>query len=115
MPAEIATAETWRTFDRFLDGHREIAEQVRKDPSLLDNRDFVQDHPALESYFQDNPGVRDQIRQNPNTFMRQEDAFDRDSNMHDRDPMHDRMADFGGFLHHHSDIQKDLASDPSVS
>jgi hypothetical protein len=47
-------------FDRFLDGHREIAEQVRKDPSLLDNRNFVRDHPALETYLQQNPGVRDQ-------------------------------------------------------
>ena len=101
-------------FDRFLDGHREIAEQVRKDPSLLDNRDFVQDHPALQTYLQDNPGVRDQLRQDPNAFMRQEDAFDRDSNMRDRDPMHDHMADFGGFLHSHSDIQKDLSRDPSV-
>ena len=101
-------------FDRFLDGHREIAEQVRKNPSLLDNRDFVRDHPALQAYLQQNPGVRDQLRQDPNTFMRQEDAFDRDANMRDRDPMHDHMADFGGFLHSHSDIQKDLSRDPSV-
>jgi hypothetical protein len=100
-------------FDRFLDGHREIAEQVRKDPSLLDNRNFVQDHPVLQAYLQDNPGVRDQIRQDPNAFMHQEDAFNRDSNTRDRDPMHDRMADFGGFLHDHSDIQKDVARDPS--
>jgi hypothetical protein len=102
-------------FDRFLDEHREIAEQVRKDPSLLDNRNFVQNHPALQTYLQDNPGVRDQIRQNPNAFMHQEDAYDRNSNMRDRDrdPMHDHMADFGGFLHSHSDIQNDLSRDPS--
>jgi hypothetical protein len=100
-------------FDRFLDGHREIAEQVRKDPSLLDNRNFVQDHPVLQAYLQDNPAVRDQIRQDPNGFMRQEDALNRDSSMRDRDPMHDRMADFGGFLHDHSDIQRDVARDPS--
>jgi hypothetical protein len=102
------------SFGRFLDDHREIAEQVRKDPSLLDNRNFVQNHPALQTYPQDNPGVRDQIRQNPNAFMQQEDAFNRDSNMRDRDPMHDHMADFGGFLHSHSDIQNDLSRDPSV-
>jgi hypothetical protein len=46
--------------------------------------------------------------------MRQEDAYNRDSNMRDRDPMHDHMADFGGFLHNHSDIQHDLWRDPSV-
>jgi hypothetical protein len=99
-------------FDRFLDGHREIAEQVRRDPSLLDNRNFVQDHPALQTYLQDNPGVRDQIRRDPNSFMRQEDAYNRDTNMRDRDPMHDHMADFGGWLGNHPDIQKDVARDP---
>jgi hypothetical protein len=101
-------------FARFLDEHREIAEQVRKDPSLLDNQDFVRDHPALQAYLQDNPGVRDQLRQDPNAFMQQEDAYARDSNMRDRDPMHDQMADFGGFLHSHSNIQNDLSRDPYV-
>jgi hypothetical protein len=31
--------------DRFMDSHPEIAEQLRKDPSLVDNRQFVQNHP----------------------------------------------------------------------
>ena len=103
-------------FNQFLDSHREVAEQVRRDPSLLDNRMFVQNHPQLQTYLQDNPGVRDQLRQNSNTFMRQEDAYNRDLNMRDgdRDPMHDQMANFGGFLHNHSDIQRDLSRDPSV-
>jgi hypothetical protein len=101
-------------FNRFLDEHREVAEQVRKDPSLLDNRNFVQNHPALQTYLQNNPGVRDQLRQDPNAFMQQEDAYNRDPNMRDHDPAHDHMADFGGFLHSHSDIQNDLSRDPSV-
>lgn len=97
-------------FNRFLDGHREIAEQVRRDPSLCDNRDFVQNHPALQAYFQDNPGLRDRLRQDPRAFMQQDSNWDQ----RDRDPMHDRMADFGGFLGNHSDIQKDLSRDPSA-
>ena len=100
-------------FDRFLDRHREIAEQARKDPALLDNRQFVQNHPELQNFLQDNPGVRDQLRQNPDAFMRQEDQFDRAGNGGDRD-MHNRMADFGGFLGDHSDIRQDLSKDPSV-
>ncbi len=102
------------SFDRFLDGHHEIAEQVRKDPSLLDNRDFVRDHPALQTYLQDNPGVRDQLKQDPNAFMRQEDAYVHGPDMRDREPVDHRLADFGGFLRSHSDIQNDLSRDPSV-
>jgi hypothetical protein len=100
-------------FDRFLDRHREIAEQARKDPALLDNRQFVQNHPELQNFLQDNPGVRDQLRQDPNAFMQQEDHFDRAGNAGDRD-MHDHMADFGGFLGGHSDIRRDLSTNPSV-
>jgi len=89
----------------------------------------VQNHPALQTYLQSNPGVRDQLRQDPNAFMRQEDAYMRDSNMRDsnmrdsnnrdsnnrdRDQMHDHMAGFGGFLHSHSDIQNDLSRNPSA-
>ena len=100
-------------FDRFLDNHREIAEQVRKDPSLCDNPKFVDGHPALEAYLQDNPGVRDQLRQDPNAFMRQADLDNRDLNPQGRDSSHDRMANFGGFLGSHPDIQKDVSRDPS--
>jgi hypothetical protein len=99
------------SFDRFLNDHREIGEQVRKDPGLLDDRRFVDDHPALQAYLAGNPGVRDQLRQDPNAFVRQAERSDHDSNFRDRDA-HDRMADFGGFLHNHSDIDRDVARDP---
>ena len=59
-------------FNRFLDSHREVGEQLRKDPSLADNREFVQSHPALQDYLRDNPEVREQLRQDPNAFMREE-------------------------------------------
>jgi hypothetical protein len=101
-------------FDRFLDSHREIAEQVRKDPSLLDNRNFVQGHPVLQAYLEQNPGVRDQLRQDPNAFMRQEDMMARDDHQRDIDPSHNRMADFGGWLGSHSDVQRDLSRNPEV-
>lgn len=115
VPDRDASRGDAANFNRFLDGHREIAEQVRKDPTLCDNRDFVHNHPALQAYLQDNPGVRDHLRQDPNAFMRQDNDFMRsDANMRDRDPMHDRMADFGGFLGSHSDIQRDLSKDPTV-
>src|SRR5258706_436091 len=64
-------------FDQFMDGHREIAEQLRKDPSLVNNREFVEKHPALQTYLQEHPGIREEIKENPNAFMRQENRFDR--------------------------------------
>jgi hypothetical protein len=101
-------------FDRFLDSHREIAEQVRKNPSLADNREFVQNHPALQDYLRDHPGVRDELRQDPNAFMHQEDRFDASEHWSDRDAANQHMASFGEFLDSHQNIQADVTKDPSV-
>jgi hypothetical protein len=100
-------------FEHFLDSHREIAEQVRRNPSLVNDRQFVQNHPALQTFLQNNPGVRDDLRQNPNAFMNQEARYDHPENGANRDAMHDHMADFGGFLGEHRDIARDLDKDPT--
>lgn len=101
-------------FNRFLESHREIAEQVRKNPSLVDNREFVQNHPALQSYLQSNPGVRDQLRQDPNAFMRDQNHVDRPEDARMRDSNHDRMASFGEFLGGHDRIKQDVSKDPTL-
>ena len=101
-------------FHEFLEGHPEIAEQVRKDPSLMDKRNFVEDHPALKTYLQDHPGVRDDIRQDRYAFMQQENQFNRWNDTHDRDFNHDHLASFGGFLGGHAAIARDVSENPGV-
>jgi hypothetical protein len=105
------TRQELSNFDRFLDNHREIAERLRKDPSLVDNRDFVKDHPELQTYLQDHPGVREEIKENPNSFMQAENRYDRHEDATDRDSVHKR---FGEFLGGHSNIAQQLSQDPSL-
>ena len=81
-------------FDQFLDSHREIADQLRKTPSLIDDPQFLQSHPELNAYLQDHPSVKQEISQQPDTFMRLEDPYARDANLRDRDAGgQDRDAD----------------------
>jgi dsDNA-binding SOS-regulon protein len=103
-------------FDQFLDSHREIAEQVRKDPSLLNNKEFVKNHPALQSYLQEHPGVRDQVKQDPSAFMRQEDRYDRREDMRrgDRNATRQEMGRFDQFLDHHREMSEQLRKNPSL-
>jgi hypothetical protein len=98
------------SFDRFLDGHRETAEQLHRDPSLVNNKQFVEDHPALQAYLQEHQGVREEITENPNTFMRQEDRYDRREDM-DRSHMQ-QASNFRDFLGGHSRISDDLSRNP---
>jgi len=104
--------------DRFLDSHPEIAEQLRKDPSLINNKQFVQNHPALQQYLQEHPAVREEFSENPNAFMQQEQRYDRREDAQNvRDPGRDsrEVTNFGDFLRGHSAMADQLARDPSLA
>jgi hypothetical protein len=100
------------SLDRFLDDHPEIAEQLRKDPSLVDNKKFVADHPALQAYLQQHSDLRQEIDAHPDAFMRQEDRFDR---REDRREDHGELASFHQFLGDHSTIASQLTKNPELA
>lgn len=104
--------------DRFLDSHPEIAQQLKKDPSLVNNKQFVESHSALQQFLADHPGVREEYRENPDAFMKQEQRYDRreDSSMHgDRDVSGRELASFNEFLENHSNIASELSKNPSLA
>jgi len=114
------------SMDRFLDSHPEIAEQLRKDPSLVNNKDFVKSHPELQSYLQQHPGVHEEFSENPNAFMHQEQRFDRredrferqqgfeQNSRFDRNGDSREIAGFGQFLGSHSEIAEQVSKNPSL-
>lgn len=103
-------------FDNFLDKHRELAEQLRKDPSLVRNEDFVNSHPALRDYFRDNPDVREEIRENPQLFMRAENRVDRLEGRGDKgDITRGELQSFDNFLDRHREISEQLHKNPSLA
>ena len=104
--------------DHFLDSHPEIAEQLRKNPSLVNNKEFVEGHPALQQFLTQHPGVREEIKENPNAFMRQEQAFDRREDYgtrRDHDVTRGELSSFNEFLNGHGNIASQLAKDPSLA
>jgi phage-related protein len=113
--AEVAS------MDRFLDSHREIAEQLRKDPSLVNNAKFLHNHPALQTYLQQNPNVHEEIMENPSAFMQQEQGFEgqghtfnRQAVVQDHDTTRGQMASMDRFLDSHPEIAEQLRKNPSL-
>jgi phage-related protein len=100
--------------DRFMDSHPEIAEQLRKDPSLVDNKQFVQGHPALQEFLANHPGVREEYKENPNAFMHQEQRFDQREDRRDRDVTRTELANMDRFMDSHPEIAEQLRRDPSL-
>jgi hypothetical protein len=103
-------------FDRFLDGHRDVSEQLRRDPSLVNNRDYMQGHSGLQTFLQDHPGVREEIKENPNYFMQQENRFDRQEDARGDGDSNRRqeLARFDQFLDSHREVSEQLRRDPSL-
>lgn len=102
-------------FDRFLDNHPEVAEQMRKDPSLVNNQEFVERHPQLQEYLQQHPEIREEISQNPNGFMHQEQRYDRrEDQSRDRDVNRGELANMDRFLDSHPEIAEQLRRNPTL-
>jgi len=104
--------------DRFLDSHPEVAEQLRKDPGLVDNKQFVANHPALQSFLAEHQTIAELYREHPDAFMREEDRFDRNENSGmrgDRDVTRGELAGFNEFLGSHNRIADELSKNPSLA
>src|SRR6267154_731550 len=112
---EGATRRQLAGFDNFLDAHPEVAEQLRKDPSLVNNQEFVERHGDLQQFLQQHPEVREELSQNPNGFMRQEQRFDRrEDQARDRDVTRGELANMDRFMDSHPEIAEQLRRDPSL-
>src|SRR6266853_43137 len=113
-PNSDITRQELAHFDQFLDGHQEIAQQLRQDPSLVNDQNYVQGHPELQTFLQDHPGVREEIKENPNYFMRQENRYDRREDARDDNVRRQELARFDQFLDNHREVSEQLRRDPSL-
>ena len=114
-PDHDTTRPELANFDVFLDGHPEIARQLRHDPSLINHEDFVENHPELREYLQNHPNVREELKEHPNAFMTGERRFDRhESDRPDRDMTRGEVSNVDKFLDNHPNIDKQLSKNPSL-
>jgi hypothetical protein len=104
-----------RNFDKFLDSHPEIAEDLAKNPSLVNNQEFVNKHPDLKEFLQSHPGVREEVKENPQAFMRRERQFEsHEGNEANAGITNQELKNFDKFLDSHPEIASDLQKNPSL-
>jgi hypothetical protein len=69
-----------KEFDRFLDKHPQVAQDLRSDPSKINDTAFVSNHKELQRWLEKHPQVRDEIKENPSAFMHQENRYEKNEN-----------------------------------
>jgi hypothetical protein len=72
---DVSRGEAAR-FDGFLDNHPDVARELRKNPGLVDNREYVENHPELREFLKAHPEVREDLRQHPRAFMNRERQYE---------------------------------------
>jgi hypothetical protein len=66
---DISRGELART-DNYLDQHPEVAKELSRNPKLVDDPRYVNNHPGLKDFLEDHPKVREDIKSHPNAFMK---------------------------------------------
>lgn len=74
------TLKDVKEFDHFLDKHPQVAQELRSDPSKVNDTEYVSNHKELQHWLEKHPQVRDEIRENPSAFMHQENRYDKNEN-----------------------------------
>ena len=64
------------SFHQFLSTHDNIADQLSKDPSLVNNKEYLETHVELRDYLQANPQVQQELSENPQAFVTAATNFD---------------------------------------
>ncbi len=120
-PPDDITRREIVDMDHFLDKHPEIAEQLRRDPSLIDNREWVARHPELQENLNSHQRLAQVFREHPDAFMRDEDRYDQTGDrdyarMRDRDERNrGELTSFGHFLGGHPNMATELSADPTLA
>lgn len=84
-----------RNFDEYLDRHPEVREELRRNPKLANDPNYLAKHPGLQKFESTHPGVQKDLSQHPDRFMKHESKYQRWERRHgrDRDFRRDRDRD----------------------
>jgi ubiquinone biosynthesis protein Coq4 len=101
-------------FNQFLDDHPEVSDQLRKNPSLVDDKQYVENHPALQQYLQQHPEIRADIQQNPNAVMYQEERYERTQDRDRNGITREEVVTMDRFLDQHPEVAEQLQKNPKL-
>jgi hypothetical protein len=78
-----------RTTDAFLSKNPKMAEQLAKDPNLINNKEYLAQHPGLENYLKTHPGTASEWQKHPEQFTQVAERYGRQE---EREKQHPHSA-----------------------
>lgn len=71
-PAEDpgSRSETAMAFDKYMRKNPQVRQEIEKDPSLLNNPDYLAKHPDLQKFMSEHPNFQRAAAKNPDRLVR---------------------------------------------
>jgi hypothetical protein len=93
----------------YLDEHPEVAQQLARDPHLVDNPQYLATHPGLDQYFASHPEVRNELQNHPDRFLTREAGYERyeNGNAHP-------LRNTDKYLDTHPEVAQQLEKNPAL-
>ena len=64
------TAKSFNDFDRYLSQHEEVREQIKANPSLLNDPTYLSQHPELQKFETEHPDFTKAVQADPSRVTR---------------------------------------------
>ena len=93
-----------RNFHEFLENHPRIAQDLRNNPALANDRRWVTRRDELNDFLRDNPRIRRELRENPTRVMTWERNFNARAD----------LRKFDRFLDSHPRVAERLRANPEL-
>ena len=104
----VITPTEVNNFNRYLDKHPEVAQKLAANPQLINNSQFMSNHPGLEGFMSKHPGVREELHESPGQFMYREGHYTWSHGS--------PVSRFdNGYLDEHPEVAQQLAKDPHLA
>lgn len=111
--------------NQFLDDHKDIDKDLRKNPSLVNDQKYLDHHKDLRYFCDEHPQVRQEFAENPSYFFNRDNRFESrevaervDANRRASDAAPNltdkQAAELDQFLDKHKDVDRDLSANPSL-
>jgi len=78
-PNPDLTKQQLSTMDQFLDKNPNVDRDLRRNPGLVNNAGYLQQHPELQTFLNQHPNVKEEIAENPRYFMQRRTGLTRRS------------------------------------
>ena len=101
-----SSSET-KTMDHYLNNHPEVAKQLHDNPSLINNPQWLAQHPNVQNYMNSHPSMKTDAATHPGEFVNHTER-------HDLAADHKALNGTDAFMKNHPKVADELKANPKL-